>query len=331
MRITGSGLASRLSAHAAAWFRRRQGTDGTRVTLHRKRIYILPTGLGLAFGCVLFAMLLGSMNYATSLGFALTFLLAGLALVTLHECHNNLLGIEVRYAGARPIFAGQDARFSIALTNSASVTRYELELSADGKEIGPVDVGPGRTVTLALPVPAARRGRVMLPRFSVATRHPANLCRAWTYVHMSAECIVYPAPAPPGAAPPAGIDDGGGRRAVDHSDADFAGLRNAVPGDPPRRIAWKAYARSGELLLKQFAGGEPRAELFRWNALPGVDVEERLSLLTRWCLDAAAADRGFGLELPTGIVPIGSGEQHLHRCLTALALFQAPEPEAAAP
>lgn len=316
-----------VSRRFADWIRRRQGPDGAVVTLERRRIYILPTGLGAAFGCMLFAMLLGSMNYATSLGFALTFLLAGLALVTLHECHNDLLGIEVRYAGAPPVFAGQHVRFDIALTNTASVPRYELELRAAESEAGPVDIGPGRTAVLALSVPTVRRGRLRLPRFSVATRHPANLCRAWTYVHMNAECIVYPAPAAPGTPPPFGADDSGGRSAVDRSDADFAGLRAAVPGDPPGRIAWKAYARSDELLLKQFAGGERQAEIFRWSALPDVDTEERLSILARWCLDAATADRSFGLELPSTFVPVGSGEQHLHRCLTALALFDADEPD----
>jgi uncharacterized protein (DUF58 family) len=204
--------------------------------------------------------------------------------------------------------------------------RYELEIGVDGKDVGPVDLGPARSTVLALPIATVRRGRVKLPRFSVATRHPANLCRAWTYVHMNAECIVYPAPAPPGTPSPLGSDDSGGRSAVDQSDADFAGLRNAVPGDPPRRIAWKAYARSEQLLLKQFAGGERRAEFFEWNALPGgLDTEQRLSLLARWCLDAASADRSFGLKLPAEIVPIGGGEQHLHRCLTALALFGAPD------
>jgi uncharacterized protein (DUF58 family) len=327
LNAAGRTAARRASARFAAWIRRRQGADPAVVTLERRRIYILPTRHGVAYGCVLFAMLLGSMNYATSLGFALTFLLAGLALVMLHECHNNLLGIEVRYSGAPPVCAGQDARFRIALTNTARVARYELEIGADDKDVGPVDLGPGRSVVLALPVPAVRRGRLKLPRFFVATRHPANLCRAWTYVHMTAECIVYPAPAPADTPAPLGSDDSGGRSAVDQSDADFAGLRNAVPGDPPRRIAWKAYARSDQLLLKQFAGGDRRAEFFEWNALPGIDTEQRLSLLARWCLDAAAADRSFGLKLPAEIVPIGAGEQHLHRCLTALALFGAPDAE----
>jgi len=317
------GAAKKGSDPFSAWVRRRQGPDAASVTLKRRRIYILPTRYGLAFGCLLFAMLLGSMNYGASLGFALTFLLTGLGLVTLHHCHANLLGVEVRFAGAPPVFAGEDASFRIALGNETGTTRYELELRAGG-EAGPVDVDPGGSAVLTLAVPTAQRGWVRLPRFSVATRHPANLCRAWTYIHMSAQCLVYPQPAPPGRPAPPGPDDSIGRRAVDHGDSDFAGLRNAVPGDSPRRIAWKAYARSEQLLLKQFAGGERHSEVFDWNAVPNADTEGRLSQLARWCLDAAAAESSFGLRLPSQVVPLGSGEQHLHRCLAALALFREP-------
>ena len=37
------------------WFRRRQGPDGDSIELHQRRIYILPTRIGLGFGLVGFA------------------------------------------------------------------------------------------------------------------------------------------------------------------------------------------------------------------------------------------------------------------------------------
>ena len=52
------------------WALRRQGKDPDPVTLHRRRVYIIPSGLGIGFGLVLFAMLLASMNYNSSMGFA---------------------------------------------------------------------------------------------------------------------------------------------------------------------------------------------------------------------------------------------------------------------
>ena len=47
---------------ARSWAKKRQGIDPDPVILHRRRTYILPTGLGIGFGLVLFAMMLASMN-----------------------------------------------------------------------------------------------------------------------------------------------------------------------------------------------------------------------------------------------------------------------------
>jgi len=49
---------------------------GTIILVHR-RVYILPTRLGWLFAATLLVLLVGSINYALALGFALTFLLAG--------------------------------------------------------------------------------------------------------------------------------------------------------------------------------------------------------------------------------------------------------------
>ncbi len=108
------GLLQRI---ARDWIRRRQGPDTGAVTLRRGRIYILPTGLGAAFGIMLFAMLLGSLNYANNMGLALTFMLAALGVVAMHACHRNLETLVARGAGAEPPFAGGDAVFRIALAN----------------------------------------------------------------------------------------------------------------------------------------------------------------------------------------------------------------------
>jgi uncharacterized protein (DUF58 family) len=312
----------RLERWAADWARRRQGDDPLKVILRRRRIYILPTKFGVLFGLMVFAMLLGALNYAASLAFVLTFLLAGLGLVIMHHCHNTLLGTQLKWIGAQPAFAGEPVEFKIALDNEASTPRFELELEAAGHHAGPVDLPAGGGEVLSLSIPTEHRGWVALGRFAVVTYHPARLFRAWTWVHMNARAVVYPKPAPPGRPLPPSQGAGTAAR-LDRGDADFFGLRVAHPGDPPQHIAWKAYARSDELLFKQFAGGEQEPCLLDWDALPELDVEARLSQLTRWCLDAAAEMRSFGLRLPSESIPIDNGPQHLARCLQALAVYEA--------
>ena len=316
------GVARSVERWAAAWARRRQGADAHAVSLKRRRIYILPTRFGAVFALMVFAMLLGSLNYAASLGFLLTFLLAGVGLVVMHHCHSNLLGTTIKFLGAAPVFAGERAEFRIAVGNDSPAPRLEIELGHRQHAAGPVDVAPGATEVVRLGVPTTRRGWIGLERFRVETRYPARLFRAWTWVHMDTRCLVYPRPAERGRPLPDG-GSGGARGQPRPGDDDFAGLRSAAAGDPLHRIAWKAYARTDVLLLKEFASGTERACRLDWDMLPELDVEARLSQLARWCLDADAAGASLALRLPNKEVPLGVGPQHLAACLEALALFDA--------
>jgi uncharacterized protein (DUF58 family) len=139
---------------------------------------------------------------------------------------------------------------------------------------------------------------------------------------MDARCLVYPRPAEPGRPLPDGTA-GGVQGKLRAGDDDFAGLRSASPGDPLQRIAWKAYARNDLLLLKEFSSGTGEPCVLDWQALPELDVEQRLAQLARWCLDADFAGRSLALRLPGRSIPLGHGPKHLAACLEALALFDA--------
>ena len=317
------GVAHSLERWAASWARRRQGADAHAISLKRRRIYILPTRFGVVFAAMVVAMLLGSLNYGASLGFALTFLLTGLGLVFMHHCHNNLLGTTIKFLGATPVFAGERAEFKVAVGNDAAAPRFEIELKYKNHAAGPVDVASGGTEILLLGVPAERRGWVALERFCVETRYPARLFRAWTWVHMETRCLVYPRPA--AATRPLPDSASGGTSGKPRTgDDDFAGLRAAAAGDPLQRIAWKAYARTDMLLLKEFASGTGAPCVLDWDMLPDLDTEQRLEQLARWCLDADATGRSLALRLPGCEIPLGLGPKHLASCLEALALFDNP-------
>ena len=93
---------------------------GTVVLVHR-RVYIVPTRLGWMFGATLGVLLIGSINYALSLGFALTFLLAGLGLAGMVHTARNLARIAVSAGRAEPVFAGEAAQFRLYLDGRARV------------------------------------------------------------------------------------------------------------------------------------------------------------------------------------------------------------------
>ncbi len=91
------------------------GAGGGAVRLDRRRIYVLPTGLGLIWASSLLVMLLGSINYDTSLGYLLTFLLAGVALVSMLHAWRNLYGLVVRVGSPPPVHAGESLVIPVTL------------------------------------------------------------------------------------------------------------------------------------------------------------------------------------------------------------------------
>ncbi len=320
MRLTGF-----LRQRVRNWIRRRQGPDRGPVTLRRGRIYILPTSLGVAFGLMLFAMLLGSLNYANNLGLGLTFLLASLGLVTMQACHRNLETLIVSEAGTESPFAGQEAIFQLAFSNPGRAARCDLEAATSVMAADPVSIAAGGEAAVNLRVATRRRGWVLLDRVEIATRFPYGLFRAWAVLHPDRRCLVYPRPADT-APPPPPAPGASGAGAMRRGDDDFAGLKDYHPGDAPRHIAWKAYAKGGELLVKEFSGAAEPVPIFDLAQVPGPDLESRLSVLARWIVDAEARGETFGLRLPGLEIPPQPGRQQRRRCLAALAEYQTVGP-----
>lgn len=318
-------LRTRAQARIDRWARNRQGGDAHSTALQSRRVYILPTGVGLIYALMTFAMLLGSMNYNNNLSFVLTFVLVSLGLVAMHQCQRNLVGLEVSFAGVEPVFAGQSAEFRIAVTNHARNYRYNIQLYAGRIRSDIDDLQPGESRVFQLDIPTGRRGRIVLPRFGIRTLYPFELFRAWCWLHMDLHGLVYPNPADPAPTPPPTESAHGHRQHDARGEEDFAGLRRFHTGDSPRQIAWKAYARSGELLSKQFSGADTSSQWFDLAQVQADDIEARLSVLTRWIVDAERTHADYGLRLPGTEIPPANGVAHRHSCLEALALFEIVE------
>ena len=107
---------------------------------------------------------------------------------------------------------------------------------------------------------------------------------------------------------------------------DFAGLREYVHGESQRHIDWRAVARGQPLMTKQFAAEAEGVLYFDFSALRLVEVEEKLSQLTLWIIEAERARRPYGLRLPGNEIPPAIGQLHFHECLRTLSLFQVETP-----
>jgi uncharacterized protein (DUF58 family) len=292
------------------------------VVLGRRQLFMLPTRHGLVFLLVLMTLLLAAINYENGLAYGFTFLLAGVAVVSMLHTHRNLYRLRLTPGSCASVFAGQAATFPVCLTNDSDNLRFGVCLEHARREIARADLAQDETACLPLTVPTECRGYLRAPPFSVSTRFPLGLLYSWSQrVALEQQCLVYPSPAPPEPMRPSahGLGEAGGNRS--HEGDDFVGLREYRPGDSMRHVDWKAVARGQGWHTKQFGQGGKSRVWLDWDTLDGLDTETRLSVLCRWVLDAEHGQMEYGLRLPGTVVNPGSGVEHQHRCLEALALF----------
>jgi len=305
------------------WFYRRHAPEPGTIRLTQRRVYVLPSRQGLVFGIAMVVMLIGSINYNLSLGYVLTFLLAGMGVVSILHTFRNLVRLSISPGRVDPVFVGDLAQFHVHIDNPDRHDRFSLALLCKGEVVN-CDVPAQRMAAVSIPLRAEKRGWMPLERITIETRFPLGLTRAWSYVRPDMRALVYPKPDDSLLPLPQARPESGDAISVGVGSDDFFGLRAYQPSDSPRHVAWKASARTDTPLTKVFTGRASSELWFDFDDMPhDFDTEARLSRLARWVLLATQGGARFGLRLPGNEVPLGSGEAQREACLRALALFEA--------
>lgn len=288
------------------------------LTLHRKRIYILPTGFGMFFSVVAVGMLLAGLNYTNNPALLLTFLIAAIAHVSLHQTFRNLNRLTVHRVDADAVHAGHPMRVKVSLGAADGRSRQGVRISR-GISRDEIHVAADGVSAAHLEVATSRRGWLKLGRLRVDTEIPFGLFVAWSWVHPDCSLLVYPR-AEAGAPP---LPDGAGSGAAlrRREGEELEGIRDHQRSDPLRLVAWKASARADRLLSKDFRDTRGDLLVFDFDRLQGLDHEARIARLTRWVLDARSSDSAFLLRLPDQVIGPGHGQQFCEQCLRALALM----------
>jgi uncharacterized protein (DUF58 family) len=322
-----SSLSLNLRERISDWIFRARIPEVPPVVLTQRRIFIIPSRTGYFFAFVLFLLLIASINYSLSLGYLLTFLLAGMGGMSMLHTFRNLAQLSISPGKVEPVFCGDIAEFHLVMHNP-SVARYSVGIKRAKQHdaiptFGDIAKQRGTTNTgtnLILPMAMESRGYARCGRLEIFTEYPVGLFHAWSYVDFGMTCLVYPKPDPgAGALPISATANGEGNLPI-AGDEEFQSLRAYRTGDTLRQIAWKALARGQGLLVKEF-GNTTSADLWLdYAALEGMGVEQRLSRLTWWVMEAERAMLPYGLKLPDRVITPSMGRQHRDDCLLALAL-----------
>lgn len=198
---------------------------------------------------------------------------------------------------------------------------------------------PGETAAYALKIPArsavqldvgheaSRRGVMMLPEYTVASAFPFGFSERRRTLRDAHEVLVYPRVR---AVRTAAIERAPGARFLPRqrsSDGDeYMSLREYVPGDDVRLIAWRISARIGTWMVREMGTGSVRSVILfldtaRAPRLLDFDerFEEAVELAASIAVTLLSRQYSVGVVADDAQLPLGKGTQQERRVLELLA------------
>jgi uncharacterized protein (DUF58 family) len=310
-----------------------------------RRISVRPTARGwqaIFFGTL--SLLAGWLVGTTQL-FQLAYALAGLLLaaLVLGRFFSRALGYKRRLSAGERFVAGRSSRVGLAVQNSSRTRSPSVEVSDHVPKRrllkGP-PVGGLKTRTLQEEVLFERRGLYELGPAEIRTTDPFGLLRFIQRFAAREEVTVYPEVFELVGFPLRGGGGASGTRgSLGRRGDEFSGLREYRRGDDRRHIHWKSVARTGELVVKEFAQDAPRRhavllDLYRPGiGVPEVEIEDAVSAAGSILLHLAWEGLPFRLlctDKERGTTAFGDDEAAYWRAMDLLATARADgdaEPE----
>jgi uncharacterized protein (DUF58 family) len=275
---------------------------------------------------VIAAMWYGAASQNNAAAYLLLFCLTSVFLVSIPHTLLNLGGLKATAESIKPTFAGHEVSLPVEIVNESRATRSAIALTLpdSGSAREQIDhIAAGKAARVTLRFSALHRGEHEIGRLCLTSSYPLGFLRTSKRIATPQRYLVYPNPAGDPNLPKASARSTQNKPAPQLGEGDdFAGVRAYVPGESQRHIDWKAVARGQALMTKQFTAEAHGALYLDFAAVRLSDLEERLSQLALWVIEAERTRLTYGLRLPAIEIAPSLGESHFHQCLRALALFK---------
>jgi len=296
----------------------------------RRQLYILPTRIGWYYGLILIALFAIAVKFDNQPAFMMLFILVAIGMVAMVYTHNNVIGLELNSHPSNNIFAGEPALFPVTIQNNSRSARHAVWIICAGfHQLANLKANQSHTFELKLP--SVQRGYLNCDPINLSSQFPIGVFFCWTKrFNTEQRCLVYPQPLDLIPFP----DDGsyaGRQQATANIRAgaeDYAGMKSYQAGDRLRDIHWPSLAKTSKLVSIQYENHNNSSVNLSWFSLPNsLSVEDRLSQLCYWVIDAQQQGQRYQLEMPNHTVEFDNGLTHFHECLSVLALWGIEQPE----
>lgn len=303
----------------------------------RENVALRPTKLCISLLVLSAAIWVGAVNYQVNVAYAVCFWVVGFVGVAALLTRRQLLGLQAECAFQGEVFAGDTAAVQLKWHGGAGQRlrvfwwRGEYAESIDDKQENQFTKWQKTQLSGSLNaqntvwhIPIERRGVFPQDLFvKVATSAPFGLFHAECRLHWQTHSVAYAAPLShqnSGNAP-SGDPEEKAQNAIANGE-DIAYLKPHQQGASLQHIAWKVYAKRGELMDKAFDAPPPAQQntAISYRDYPqGTPVDKLASLLTYRVLQAEKSGVPYTLELPHLTLTPQNGLRE--KCLHALALM----------
>ncbi len=288
------------------------------------RIFILPTKLGFYFLAITFILFTFSLSYGNPLAYTATFIFSSCLVASTIFTNYNLSGVSAKILDQSSSYFADDLKLlPISLVNISKKVRFDLEaeiikikssnsLSLDSKESKQIQVI----------LPNLVRGKYKLQRVKIYSSFPFGLFYSWRYINLNHEINIYPRAF--GELP--AIESNNSQITSDsplyqEGNEDFYQHTNYGPGESWKRINWQVWAKTDDLIIKQFHSPTMKVFSFDHSTLNSLNEEEALEQMSKWIKTAMKENAAFSLTIGNIQIPYGSGENHYHRALATVASY----------
>jgi uncharacterized protein (DUF58 family) len=281
------------------------------------------------------------MNTGNNLLYMILSLLLAFLVLSGVLSESALRGLEIRRRLPREIFAQSPAPMAIEVRNHQrripsfaivveDLVGPELEDSQTAGRVFVFRVGPGQSESRSYTLWVEHRGELPFAGFRASTRFPFGLFSKSMRVEARTTALVYPAVVPLSSGPAlAGGAEGSAASDARGENAVVAGLREYVPGDPFRRIHWRASLRGGQLLVRERERDgrrEHEVRLRTRDVESGPGFERAVQRAASETVAHLGAGAIVALRTDATRVPFGDGPSHRRRLLDLLARVVPDQP-----
>ncbi len=298
---------------------------------------------------------LAALNTGNNLLFLILASLVALVLMSGILSSVSLSGVEMRLALPEHIFAGQPVRAQVELENQKlTLPSFSLRVEAVKEKRAsaaaifekPVYfpyLPKQDRVQQTVPLTFARRGVYRQDAFRIVTRFPFGFLQKARRLDLKTEALVYPSVEPTAeymeVLP---VIQGALESLSKGRGQDLYGLRDYVHTDSARMVHWKATARSGSLMVREFTREEdsrvllaldPHSPAMEKSASESLSsaIDERFERAVAICANLAwhfyqtnamLQYRSVGID-----APLAPAEDNIFKILGHLALAQPLPPD----